>query len=169
MKKIISLALALVMVLSLSTIAIAAESNGMGTHNGNVWGTYSDETTTPEVYSVIVDWGSMEFTYTEAGENVWNPRTHSYTLASDATWTAVDNAVTVVNHSNAEVEVTFTVTVKEAYNTVTAALDVTSATLDSAVGLAVADADSVTSTLTLSGSLPENTDTIVATVTVTIE
>jgi hypothetical protein len=141
----------------------------MGDNPYNVIGVYKNETTTPTVYSVDIHWGAMEFTYTEAGTNEWNPRTHSYTLNSDATWTADRNTVRVVNHSNADVDVTFSVVIDSAYSTVTAQLDKTSAKLAAGVEGKYDQAAEVTATLTLGGILPEGTDGRIGTVTVNLK
>ena len=168
MKKIISFALALVMLLSLSTVAFAA---GAGDHIGEVKGQYKDNTTTPEVISVDIRWGNMEFTYTESGSHVWNPGTHTYTDNSQGTWTPADNTVKVTNHSNVDVEVSFAFAPLEGHS-VTGTFSTPSKTLASAENYVdPATGDSVTTTLTLAGSLDESVTTLtkIGTITVTIE
>ncbi|MEG2137482.1 MAG: InlB B-repeat-containing protein, partial [Oscillospiraceae bacterium] len=59
-------------------------------------------------YKLDVSWGAMKFDYNSAGA-VWNPDTHSYTSGSGAKgWTsesfeAGNNKITVANHSNGDV------------------------------------------------------------------
>lgn len=65
------------------------------------------------VYSFGYNFGSMEFTYQDASEGgkAWNPKTHAYDgadqAATEAGWVCASGAndITVVNHSNAPIEV----------------------------------------------------------------
>ena len=117
---------------------------------------YVDGITEPEVYSVDITWGSMEFTYSAAGTHEWNPGTHKYTDNTSASWTADGNDVTVVNHSNKDVKVDFAYAVAEGYGGVTGEFSVTTDTLDAGVEDNADGADSVVTRLTLSGVLASN-------------
>lgn len=63
------------------------------------------------VICVDIEWGSMDFVYTPFEE--WNPVTHTYepVEGSEGTWALADeyetNGVRVVNHSNADIDVSF--------------------------------------------------------------
>ncbi len=72
----------------------------------NVYGTYQEAGSAERVYSVDINWGNMNFTYT-ASSGTWNPKTHQYEGGSEGTWTARNNIVTVTNHSELPVEVSF--------------------------------------------------------------
>lgn len=108
------------------------------------------------VYSVDVSWGSMEFTYEDEIEGTWNPATHNYDGAEPAGWNCTNgaNEVTVTNHSNADVKVSFGYTPNAAYN-VNGSFDKTgTTTLTRGVANDYDNADSVTASLTLDDSTP---------------
>lgn len=158
MKKIVSLILSVVMSMSLGISAFAADTTiPTGDQNIDVEARYQDGTTTTTVYSVDVSWGAMQFTYTESGAMTWNPATHTYTSNTTGGWSANGNTVTVTNHSNAAVTASFAFSALDAYNTVTGSFDIDSETLDAGVVDGYENADKVTATLNLAGTL---TDTV---------
>lgn len=180
MKKFFALILTLAMVMAMSTTAFAAEGSGTvttdgGTQNIDVSAKYQTGATTPDVVSVDVAWGAMEFTYSVGGEHKWNPADHTYIDNTSASWSASGNTVTVTNHSNVDVKVGFAfapvtgsnVTGSFAYNK-TATENVV--TLTKGVEGKYAEADSVVATLTLAGEVPaeQTSFTKVGTITVTI-
>ena len=66
------------------------------------------------VYSVDIEWGSMEFVYSDSNVPKWDPRTHRETLEASSGWKArtgtsstglVANAIRLTNHSNIDVSV----------------------------------------------------------------
>ena len=75
-----------------------------------IYGTYEGGEEAEPVISVDIEWGSMDFVYTPYEE--WNPDTHTYEPAEGYTGTwelayGKNNHVRVVNHSNADVDVSF--------------------------------------------------------------
>lgn len=114
---------------------------------------YEGTVQTPDVYSVNIEWGAMEFVYTEKGVNVWNPDTHEYQLSVQKGWTASGNTVTVTNHSNQPVTATLLFQADAGYESVKASLDKTVMKLDTAVGTSVKEAPADTAVLTVDGTL----------------
>mgnify|MGYP004552169563 CR=1 FL=1 len=97
----------------------------------------------------------MTFTYETTGDKTWVPETHTYNFTDGDGWKATGNDVTVTNHSNAPVNVAFsstkdTTTYKGEY---TGSMSVTERQLAAGVENKPDEADSVTSTLTLTGGL----------------
>lgn len=169
MKKITTLILSMILALALSVTAFAA-TVGTGDQEIDVEGKYQDNTTVSTVYSVDVTWGAMQFTYSENGSMTWNPADHTYSDNTTAGWTANGNTVTVTNHSNAEVTVSFSFDALSSFSAVTGSFDIAADTLEAGVEDGYDTADEVTSTLSLEGTLDENvTDfTKIGTITVNI-
>lgn len=106
--------------LSMTATAFAADETitqaGGSTAPHNVTGTYVQGSEADTVYSVDVKWGSMEFTYTAAGEGTWDPATHAYDgQGEDPGWASTGNDITVTNHSNKAVTATLTFAPAAAY------------------------------------------------------
>lgn len=177
-KRFAAAVLALVMALSLTTVAFATEMAHNNTHDTvpssetiGVTGAYSGDGT-KDVYSVKVEWGEMSFTYKTTGEKTWDPATHTYDFTEGDGWVFSGNEVKVTNHSNRPVNVEFsftknTDTYKGEY---TGAMSVTSEQLAAGVENKPDEAASVTSTLTLSGTLNavETTSTKLGEITVSL-
>lgn len=152
------------------------DANGSDSHD--VYVTYQEGASSPTIYSVDIVWESMEFTYTAASKGTWNPSTHTFTDAGEASWSFANNKITVTNHSNADVNTSFSYTPAANFRAVNGAfVDVhknaihnATLTLNSAVGYAREAAPSGDAFLSLSGELPSSlaTQTICGTVTVTI-
>lgn len=170
MKKFITTTLALALALSMSVSAFAAETNTGGDTTINVEARYAGSSTTVDVVSVDIEWGAMQFTYSESGSRTWNPYNHSYTTSSEAGWSASGNTVTVTNHSNVDVAVGFRYEA-DTVTTATGNFDITSKTLTAGVEGKYAEADSVTAALTLTGTVPSTQTEFgkVGTVTVSID
>ena len=109
LKKTLTMGLtALMMVTALSIPSFAANPTK------DVTGSYVANATTP-VMSMAYSWGDMKFTYSESSKGVWNPETHTYDTSGGTSggWapaTTGSNKVTVVNHSNVAIKVTYTFT-----------------------------------------------------------
>lgn len=68
------------------------------------------------VYKIDISWGPMTFEYSV--NNVWDPDNHSYVEKlqgwANEPFDGVNNRITTVNHSNADVEVSFLAAVEDA-------------------------------------------------------
>lgn len=162
-------------VLAVMTAVASAVSVSAETVTGNnqkrdidVKAKYSDGAATPEVYSVDVVWGEMEFTYSASGTRVWNPATHKYDDNITTGWTAKGNTVTVTNHSNKAVDAKFDYTKAAGFDGVNGGFDVSSKTLAAGVENDYVGADHVSAALTLNGSLPSNVNDFVTVGSVTV-
>lgn len=157
MKKLKKFAVAVLALMLMATQVVPASaetvSDKTGSKSIDVKAKYAGGITTPEVYSVDVTWGKMEFTYSASGTRDWDPATHKYTDNTSASWTADGNDVTVVNHSNKDVTVNFAYAAAEGYDGVIGEFSVASDTLDAGAVGNVDGADSVSTRLTLSGTL----------------
>lgn len=180
MKKLLTLALALVMMLSVMSInAFAAESlttnpatnKDEGEYTIDVKAVYSASAMTPDVVSVDIAWGAMEFTYLVGGTHMWDPAEHKYNDNTSASWTASGNTVTVTNHSNVPIKAELSFTAETAFSGITGTFDTATINLDApAVNSEQSAAPTGTANLTLSGALASTvtTSTKVGTITVKI-
>lgn len=167
MKKFAVVALALML---MATQLVLASAEGLGNRTQDVKAKYSGGAAEPEVYSVDVTWGKMEFTYSVGGTRTWNPATHLYDENVTAGWTEDGNGITVVNHSNAEVNFAFTAQAAAGFEAIALNFDTSRAMLASAVNTTYAAAPAHTITVTPSGALTEDTTagTVIGTITVTL-
>lgn len=110
MKRLIPIALTIAMLAS--TSAFAAEvNNDAGTDTAVVKATLVEgRDASPIVYSVEIEWETMEFTYYEESAATWNPSTLKYDTGYQAEgWDPSDKAsVTISNSSNTDILATFT-------------------------------------------------------------
>lgn len=185
MKKIFAMILALTMIMSLNLTAFAEEvtienATQNNTSDKNVTVTVQEQAAAGTTYHVVVEWGSMNFTYSKGTQGDWDPENHQYGAATGAGWKQGENVadnvtstIKVTNHSNAAVVVSAVAT-PVADTGVNVALAKTDAedseTLATGVGLTYANADFVSYTLTVSGTPSDtfNSGSSVATITVTI-
>lgn len=119
MKKLLSILMALAMIASLSTTAFAADTweNGEGetdTFSSDVNATYEQETV--DVYKVVVEWGELNFTYTDTPV-IWDTTTYKWVEDTESDvvtgWSVDDKGgdiITVSNCSSLPVNVEFEVT-----------------------------------------------------------
>ncbi len=82
-----------------------------GNNNVDVQARIAEDTS--KVYKIDIGWGSMKFVYSTDSE--WNVDTHMYSEGSYNDWLpsyfdAVNNKITMLNHSNGAVKITLTVT-----------------------------------------------------------
>ena len=68
------------------------------------------ETKAAAVYSVDLMWSDMTFTYIRQENLTWNAKDHSYKSRSSGKWDKTRGTITVVNHSNVDVQVDVTYT-----------------------------------------------------------
>lgn len=173
MKKIITLVLAVLMLATMSVTAFAAENTDKLTDEKtsttiDVTAVYAAGASTPDVVSVDLEWGAMEFTYSVGGTHEWNPADHSYTDKTTASWSAEGNTVKATNHSNIKVNVSFAFESK--VNNVTGNFGELTSPVELAAGVVGGydTAANVTATLTLEGELPSDHTGSVGTITVSI-
>lgn len=174
MKKLFAAIMALSLTAGMSITAAAAGGSANGVKDGenrsiDVTAVYSGESSEATVYSVDIVWEDMSFVYDAAGSKEWNPDDHTYTDVVTGGWKKTTADVIVTNHSNASVNVTLTYQPVGSYG-VSGTLSVTGETLDAGVENQYDKADSLTSTLTISGT-PTGIDANgvkVGTITVTI-
>jgi len=171
MKKLLSFLLVLLMITSLSATALAADTNTGGNTSIDVNAVYTSGVSTPDVVSVDIAWGEMQFTYNVSGSMDWDAVNHQYVNNVSETWTAKGNSVTVTNHSNVAIKADLSFAAESAYSGISGSFGAdASLLLASAVGTAKNAAPSDTATLTLSGVLENNVtaSTKVGTITVRI-
>lgn len=124
------------------------------------------------VYNVTIAWDSLDFTFTFANTNVWNPADHTYG-GTGGSWANNDGRkITVTNHSNEDVYVTASMDTYTA-NGVTAKLNGTAAAfaktkIDTGVGLTYTTADKEEISVTVEGIPTIESDFSIGTITVTI-
>ena len=166
MRKIVSLLLALMIATSLSTVAFAEET---GDRTSTVYGSYVDDNSEiATVYSVGVEWTTMEFTYHAAvNAAVWNPDNHTYEGAQDAYWEGT-GTITVENHSNVSITASASYTANSGFESASMTFSPASLNLQSAAVNSKAETGSIT--VTPSGTLPKiDSKTAIGTITVTID
>lgn len=172
MKKLFAILLVLTLTCAMGVTAFAASDTltGTGSKDIDVKAQYADGTTTRDAYSVDLEWGAMEFTYSAAGQRVWNPATHTYTDSTTASWSANGNNVTVTNHSNTAVTTRFAFA-KSVTENINDSINYSGdRTLTAGVEGSPTTAAKVTATLTLAGALDSSRTTLqkIGTVTVTL-
>lgn len=170
-KKLLAAALVMVLAMGLSVTAFAETLNVPGSKSFDVNGSYKG--TAKDVYSVDIEWGSMNFTYETTGEKEWNPETHEYNVSEGDTWKFDEHAneVKVTNHSNKPVSVEFSFAKEADKGNYEGALSVTgSKQLAAGVEHKPQEADNVTCALTFTGTLNyvEQQSTKLGEITVTL-
>lgn len=178
MKKFFAFVSALTLALSLAAVPAFAETinTAAGSSSHAVTATYDDGSGSSGggsgtiVYSVNIEWGAMEFTYTAASTGKWNPDTHQYDT-NDASWSSGNtNTVTITNHSNAAVTATLSYSPEAGFEGISGTFDKATINLATAEGTSVENAPTETARLTLTSELASTTadNTTIGTVTVTL-
>ncbi len=171
MKKFLSLALILFMMTSLSVTALAADAtNSGGNTTIDVNAIYTGNVSIPDVISIDIAWGEMQFTYNVNGSKDWNAVNHQYVDNVSESWTAKGNDVTVTNHSNVAIKAELSFATESAYDGITGSFgENATLLLDTAVGTAKEAAPSATANLTLSGALASTVTNITKVGTITVK
>lgn len=155
-KKILTGLLTLAMLMTTGITTFAADGSSMtdeGTGEKTIDVTASYQPAGSEsdpVYSVDIIWENMNFEYTDSGEKVWNPETHTYSNATEGRWDKTEANITVTNHSNVAVNIVIVYT-STANTGITGRITKTSATLQAGELEKPDEADSMTATLKISG------------------
>lgn len=165
MKKVfkITISLLLTLIVSFSSFAVTVDENK--TQNINVKARKLVTYDVPDVMSVDIFWGEMEFSY-NVGEKNWNSTTHQYEEGKHF-WTASGNTITIINHSNIPIEYDILFSADTNYD-ISGSLTNSKGTLALAEGRSYNDADKVVSTLSLSGKVDSTNSITVGKVNVKI-
>lgn len=169
-KRTMAIILSAIMMMTVGMTAAAAGKGDSASHD--VKANYVAGAEAETVYSVEIEFGDMNFTYTDQSEGTWNPETHAYENQAAPAWNYNSgNKITVKNHSNAAVTAGLTYTPVSAYSAITGSFDTSSLSLETAEGTTYAAAPAAAAVLTLNGALTGDTaaGTTVGTVTVTIQ
>lgn len=167
MKKLFALILSLVMMTALTVPALAAAYDLEDEIPAiPVTGVYAvvDDT---NVYSVDIDWSSMEFTYTET--KTWNPATDEqdgyYTVNDDGKWSTTGGVVTVTNKSNKAIVANLTYTPTAEFDgVISGSFDNATISLDDAL----TEPQVGTAKLTLSGKLASDKGGTLGNITISL-
>lgn len=203
MKKFLALLLAVMMIASMSITAFAADDDdstglmygdnqSVNTSDSTVLVNFDGSVPTDTVYYVNVTWKALDFTYSFVQGVTWDPVNHVYqpkdgqigswkwfdgtdTKTGDASGVTLDDAITVVNHSNASVYIVagFGATNPSAAmtsNGVTATIveGITSREIVTAEGTIATEAPEITYDLTVGGTPTTDSGFELGTITVTI-
>lgn len=154
MKKIIAATLALTLSMSMGNFVYAADDS-----SADIKATYqAGEENTDTVYSVDVEWGSLEYTYSSGVTRSWDPTTLKYKETSGkSSWTCQDGAdqITVTNNSNADITASLAYAGTE--SNITGTFSNSKIGLKSAEGTNAGEGPSGTTTLSLNGALSDTT------------
>lgn len=170
MKKIFTTILVLIMTFSIVVPVSAATNDGTGNTTIDVNAIYAGSVSTPDVVSVDIAWGEMQFTYHVSGTHQWNPIEHKYEEQTTASWTSSGNTVTVTNHSNVAVKAELSFTAESAYSGIAGSFgEDATLLLATAVGTDKNAAPVDTADLTLSGVLASDVTAVTKVGTITVK
>ena len=154
MKKMIAATLALTLSMSMGNLVYAVEDK-----SADIKATYqAGKESTDTVYSVDVNWGSLEYTYSSGVTKSWDPTTLKYKETSGtSSWTCQDGAdqITVTNNSNADI--TASLAYAKTDSNITGTFTNSKIGLKSAEGTNVGESPSETTILSLEGALSDTT------------
>ena len=145
----------LILLLISGALGVQALASQVGTKEIDVKAKYQVTSVTPASYSIDLSWTDMTFTYTKENTRIWDPATHTYKTESTSGWDGAQGTVTVVNHSNVDVQVTVEY-LPEPDTGIKGILKNATAKLKAGAVGDYAGADRMTATLTVSGT-PEET------------
>ena len=148
----------LILLLLSGVLCINAFVAQIGSKEIAVKAKYSVVSNTPASYSIDLSWTDMTFTYTRMDTHIWDPLTHTYKTESQSGWDETRGSITVTNHSNVDVQVAVAY-LPEADTEITGILKNSSAKLKAGTIGDYAGADSMTATLTVSGTPKDITNT----------
>lgn len=121
----------------------------------SVSGQYEETHKADTVVSVDVKWDSMNFTYADRSDGVWNPVTHQYDgVSEEAGWVKDSAKITCVNHSNTDLMAKLSFDAES--DTASGSFDKSFLALKTAVGTEYAEAPEETATFMVSGFLSGN-------------
>lgn len=154
MKKMIAATLALTLSMSMGNLVYAVEDK-----SADIKATYqAGNESTDTVYSVDVNWGSLEYTYSSGVTKSWDPTTLKYKETSGtSSWTCQEGVdqITVTNNSNADI--TASLAYAKTDSNITGTFTNSKIGLKSAEGTNVGESPSETTTLSLKGALSDTT------------
>lgn len=111
MKKLFAIITALTLLLPMGIPALAAENESKNQSDPveiPVTGVYKSSVSADTVICVDVIWDAMNFTYAMSRQGAWNTTTHNYgETDTEAGWDKTGKNITVKNHSNTSVDVSF--------------------------------------------------------------
>ncbi len=171
MKKIFAIIMAGLIMCAASVTAFAETTNGEDVSK-DVKAKYVDGVVTPEVCSVDIAWGAMEFTYSESGTKTWNPQTHEYIYNTTSGWSVNGNTVSVTNHSNKAVKASLKFDALSEYSDkISGTFDKSEMLLESAESCTVENAPNASAALSLNGTVDSSLAefTKVGSITVTLD
>ena len=148
--------LGLVLLVLPGFLGITVFAAQVGSKEIDVKAKYAVVSNTPASYSVDLSWTDMTFSYTKTDTHIWDPLTHTYKTGSKSGWDQNRGSITVTNHSNVAVQVTVEY-LPEPDTGIKGILKNASAKLKAGVVGDYAGADSMTATLTVSGTPKEIT------------
>ncbi|MDO4333940.1 MAG: hypothetical protein Q4C58_14830 [Eubacteriales bacterium] len=171
MKKIVAATLVFVLSAGNMVYASAAEPTP-GNNTAEILATYNEEEPDPAiVYSVDVEWGSLEYTYDSGKTLTWDPETLKYVeTAGTSTWSCEENADKISITNNSNTAITATLSYEQTDSSISGSFDQAKISLRTAEGTEADNGPSGTATLSLSGALSDTvtTKTEIGKVTVTI-
>lgn len=159
MKRIIAAALTLTLSLSMGTVVYADASLEVKPSSTEIRATYQAGTVKNDaIYSVDIEWGDLEYTYSQEGVKTWNPTELKYEIKNSGTptWSCAEGAdkIKVINNSN--VGITANLTYSKKNTLVEGTFDHAKINLKSAEGTEAEKGPSGTATLSLTGNINEN-------------
>lgn len=111
MKKLLAVILALALALSMGTAALAAEPDTIESATPDTNTAKQDvnvivqTSAIEEVYSVDIEWGTLDFTYSFGDGAEWDPDTHTISGGTTPGWKNDSANIKVTNHSNVPVSI----------------------------------------------------------------